>query len=372
MKFNNKNNAVHLLMEDSFSKIGISKDSVELDEALFFCNKEFPHLKSSFRKSIQYLCRPFFEAYQNAKEKLLNVLVKEPVRRSGTFIYTTLNEETLTTFYDLNTEHHGQEMVTNGVVAIFSNIPNNSLPQLIFYSHVKNNNTITSIPSHLLLQGIIYVDYLSYEMTQQLLARRVIGRPIPFFCLAFCLSGGLPRDLIRVFRKVYQLSEQGVKKLAPMTLALLKDDVLAKMRATRVFLQRVEDLQIKCELLRSVYETEMGIIDEGTLVAAINRIKSIKYERSVGQDDTGLNARLATTADQLIGYLYLSITILQFFINNYTETILVDVVKNAELDGLAKARQSLAIDAQASVNYVNLFRNRRGMEEIVTSTVPGG
>jgi len=153
MKFSDKNNAVHLLMEDSLGRVGIVKDSTELNEALSFCNIEFPHLKPLFRKSIQYLCRPFFEAYEKAKEKLLNVLLKEPIRRSGTFIYTTFNEETLTTFYDLNTEDNGREMITNGVIAIFSNIPNNSLPHLIFYCRIKNNDTITSVPSHLLNQG---------------------------------------------------------------------------------------------------------------------------------------------------------------------------------------------------------------------------
>jgi len=153
MKFNDKNNAVHLLMGDSFGKAGISKDSSGLNEALYFCNKEFPHLKPLFRKSIQYLCRPFFEAYQNAKEKLLHVVGKEPLRRCGTFIYPTFNEETLTTFYDLKTEHNGQEIIANGVVAIFANIPNNSLPQLIFYCRITDNNTITSAPYRMLEDG---------------------------------------------------------------------------------------------------------------------------------------------------------------------------------------------------------------------------
>lgn len=92
------------------------------------------------------------------------MLLKEPIRRSGTFIYKTPNEHTNTAFYNLNTKHDDQEMVLNGVIAIFYNFPDNSLPQLIFYTHITDNNTITSAPFDLVKQG-----YTTYTTVNDIL-----------------------------------------------------------------------------------------------------------------------------------------------------------------------------------------------------------
>ena len=49
---------------------------------------------------------------------------------------------------------------------------------------------------------VIHVRYLDLEGSRQLLKKRVIGMPDPFVFLCHCLSGGLPRDLIRAARHV--------------------------------------------------------------------------------------------------------------------------------------------------------------------------
>jgi Cdc6-like AAA superfamily ATPase len=52
---------------------------------------------------------------------------------------------------------------------------------------------------------ILYVDYLNLEGAKQLIQRRVIGFPIPFLCLCYCMSGGLARDMIRICRDILDL-----------------------------------------------------------------------------------------------------------------------------------------------------------------------
>src|SRR6185437_6692725 len=99
MRFHDKNNAVHLLTENGSSKVEIDQNSVEFQKAMFFINHEFPGMRPKFRKSIQYLCKPFYEAYVKAREKLSEVLQKEPIQKSGTLIYSLDSDYTLTTFY---------------------------------------------------------------------------------------------------------------------------------------------------------------------------------------------------------------------------------------------------------------------------------
>src|ERR1700748_2871804 len=117
MKFNDKNSAVHLLTKNGSEVIEIPKDSNDPWTAFVFLYREFPGLRPAFRESIQYLCRPFFDAYEKGKEKLLEALQKEPVHKSGTFIYTMANGETRTAFYDLDARYNGSKIVVNGRTA---------------------------------------------------------------------------------------------------------------------------------------------------------------------------------------------------------------------------------------------------------------
>ncbi|HEY4064153.1 MAG TPA: hypothetical protein VGM30_19740 [Puia sp.] len=146
MRFHDKNNAVHLLVENSSGKVGIAENSTEFKEALFFMSREFPGMRDRFRQSIQYLCKPFFEAYFKAKDGLTEVLKREPIQKSGTLIYSPSAGYTLTEFYDLDTRNNGKEMVVNGRIAILANFSTIAHPQLVFYSRIKENQTVTFEP----------------------------------------------------------------------------------------------------------------------------------------------------------------------------------------------------------------------------------
>ncbi|AEV84921.1 hypothetical protein ACWT_3897 [Actinoplanes sp. SE50] len=49
---------------------------------------------------------------------------------------------------------------------------------------------------------MVRVEHLDFVRAVELLGRRVVGLPDPFVALAYCLSGGLPRQLIRVAREM--------------------------------------------------------------------------------------------------------------------------------------------------------------------------
>jgi hypothetical protein len=52
---------------------------------------------------------------------------------------------------------------------------------------------------------VISVDYLTIDESRDLLRTRLIGLPLRFIALCHALSGGLPRDLLRVARRLFEL-----------------------------------------------------------------------------------------------------------------------------------------------------------------------
>lgn len=83
---------------------------------------------------------------------------------------------------------------------------------------------------------IVEVDYLDLDDSKLLLQRRAIGMNVPFLCLCHCLSGGLPRDLIRVARELLERSRvRGAsQELTDLTRALITADMDRKLRAIEI------------------------------------------------------------------------------------------------------------------------------------------
>ena len=80
---------------------------------------------------------------------------------------------------------------------------------------------------------IIKVSYFGFDDAKQMLARRILGLPVPFTGLCYCLSGGLPRDLIRAARRLIDISDPsiGELELGRATSMLLRDELALKTEA---------------------------------------------------------------------------------------------------------------------------------------------
>jgi hypothetical protein len=87
---------------------------------------------------------------------------------------------------------------------------------------------------------IVRIERFSYEQSRTLIKRRTI-MPDPFIALCHCVSGGLPRDLIRTARTLYRLNAQRKLggSLENITRALITEDLHAKTAASWVELARL-------------------------------------------------------------------------------------------------------------------------------------
>jgi hypothetical protein len=142
MRFNDRNTALHLLGSKNNYTVAIPTESVGFSLAVSFLDTEFDGMKPLFRKSIQYLCKPFLDAYLKAQVSLYHALEKEPIHKSGTLIYTSGVGSHLTTFYDLDTKHNGKELIANGTIVTFSDVPNTSNQGLVFLARIKDNEAV--------------------------------------------------------------------------------------------------------------------------------------------------------------------------------------------------------------------------------------
>jgi len=62
---------------------------------------------------------------------------------------------------------------------------------------------------------VVHLSYIDLKQAREIISRRLIGFPEPFLQLAYALSGGLPRDLIRVTRKmVMPVTESDLSRLS--------------------------------------------------------------------------------------------------------------------------------------------------------------
>jgi hypothetical protein len=90
---------------------------------------------------------------------------------------------------------------------------------------------------------VIQLDYQSLASSKRLLSRRVLNVPDPYLCFCHILAGGLPRDLIRVCRALFDARSVGCpNKLANICGYVLHSDIRAKLRAVAVVAERQKDL----------------------------------------------------------------------------------------------------------------------------------
>jgi Cdc6-like AAA superfamily ATPase len=130
---------------------------------------------------------------------------------------------------------------------------------------------------------IIVVEPLSLEEARDLLLKRVPGFTDSFVYLVHALSGGLPRELIRVTRRVVEVNQKlrsadHHPRLEDLTVALVTENLLETIRAARNQMSRLTlrtDWVIIFEKLRS---SSARLHQSGSLWISILRSPSVVEE----------------------------------------------------------------------------------------------
>jgi Cdc6-like AAA superfamily ATPase len=200
----------------------------------------------------------------------------------------------------------------------------------------------------------VYIPYLDFDGSRHLLAQR-IPEPPPDVYRAFChiLSGGLPRDLIRNCRKLYDYRRENQTKdntVAETCPAIVRRDIKAKLEAIRHNLQRVPDEEKTAEILAILAVDEWN---RETLAEAILKL-GIYQSGLMGMPgpDKKNELALANILEEIKAYLWFSLAVMTTFASITSAAVYDDLHQRKVFERLASARQWMAVNRAAAIGTV--------------------
>ena len=214
---------------------------------------------------------------------------------------------------------------------------------------------------------IVEVDYLDLASSKRLLRRRAIGMAAPFLCLCHCLSGGLPRDLIRVAREMFELSRvpQSGQKLADLTTAMITRDMNRKWQAVVIAAAEFELEPHTGQFLDKIRTIQRVTTSKELLVACRTLADLVREFPSDPGRARESQLKLAKLHFELAAYYYYCATLMQFFNSDLSEERLKaaeDEPGEMGIDQLARARQAFAVSPQLAWSMNSEFRDAYGMD----------
>ena len=216
--------------------------------------------------------------------------------------------------------------------------------------------------------SIIYVENMNIEESKNLLARRVIGLPVPFVGLCHCMAGGLARDVIRYCREIVEFARlsQGENNLSSLCLSLLKSDIESKVRASYISVREIHLEPARTQFIKGLRALRLDSISFDTLLEDSINLLEKKSEISAKWDDSLQDAEsrerlnsIFELIEELGIYLYYSSTVLEFHQKMEAKLRNQDrELDNVAIEGLAEARQSFAFNPINARSIVTMFREK--------------
>ena len=219
--------------------------------------------------------------------------------------------------------------------------------------------------------NVIYVDYLNLEKTKRLIARRVIGMPVPFSCLCYCVSGGLARDAIRACRNLIECAETGLKeqRISKLCRCLLLSDIQSKILATATSVRNFRSAPHGSFFLGELYNLQTSIEHKTDIrESCVNFLKDYqrKFNTIPGSNkEVAEHDSIKSLHKGFAAYLYYCITIIDFFDKNLNTSTLKDAEDKGAFDKLARVRQCLSIEPAIAIDIIDTFRSMYKMEIIM-------
>ena len=212
---------------------------------------------------------------------------------------------------------------------------------------------------------VLFLETPDIEYSQLLLRRRVIGMPLPIVYYCHVLSGGLPRDLIRVCREVFDTAQRRVGEV-PLTF-IAEENVLADLKSKiRAISIAATDNLIEPEasiLFDSIsrittdYDNHKNWLDMANLL--LNQLGELS-----GQGEINTQPKIRKLIQELASYLLFSATALQYF-KQMGEHLAIQAPTKVEismLEQLAKAKQLITSSPKYSRSVTCMFREQFNLE----------
>jgi hypothetical protein len=210
---------------------------------------------------------------------------------------------------------------------------------------------------------VLSVAPLPLDHAKDLLRGRVVGLGPPYMDLCHCLSGGLPRDLLRVVRQLSLHNGQGMA-MDQVCTELVKAELERKVEATTVSAREIVLEPHVSEFLLWLRELATEDLTPTTL-----RVRSAALQadsaRLIPDDEKALAdyRDLARLRAELAAFTYYLATVLQLFGGVTGDPAAYfgvveagEDTRTSRIDALARARTAFSVNPRVAVAIVDEFR----------------
>ena len=228
---------------------------------------------------------------------------------------------------------------------------------------------------------IVRIESLTCEEATRLIRGRTI-MPETFAALCHCLSGGLPRDLIRTARTLYSLNADRELdgRLDSIVRAVVESDLRAKTAAYIMELGQLHwnvAVPSVVHMLRILPDRAMKGEDLFLACAEIResmgkRVNASRHgghsRNETGETAIGARSHFGTLMTEICSYSYFAVTILQFFERQLTDKELMTAgltQGDGSFDSLAEARLQFAQGPVLAWDIVSAFRETHGFPTLM-------
>lgn len=164
---------------------------------------------------------------------------------------------------------------------------------------------------------VVRVNYLSLSESQRILRSRVLGMSLPFEYLCYCLSGGLPRELVREAQSIIACAAAGDTSLERITRKRVVDDLERGLHGLRSASRGViEDYPKIAELLRVSQRLATGTTDAATILDSLSYLN--ERGKRWGRCSNSFRQMWLST----LNHLYYTATVLEWFSSDLDEETL--------------------------------------------------
>lgn len=212
---------------------------------------------------------------------------------------------------------------------------------------------------------MVRLDPLDLKTAMQLLGRRVIGLPYPFVALCHVLSGGVPRELMRVARDVFEVrTNTNNSAQHEVSCDVVADEIISR----ELYSTRQGLLPIAAQLAVPGISDFVGILDDrgwptGDISGDIARMSKVLSNITSAAKMDGTLTAAENVCDRFAAAVFFFLTVGEIFRQRIedvvTELVAYDSAKAAKegpLQTLVKARAVLAVNPSLAVNRVRDFR----------------
>lgn len=216
---------------------------------------------------------------------------------------------------------------------------------------------------------VIHLNYFNFDESKKLLNKRVIGLPVPYILLSHCLSGGLPRDLIRIIRRFIQVSaECGSNEMKDILTFFINEEIKSKLRSLMVKLNNYDSLKEMDLIAKCMIELNNDKFDIINLTNKLeqftNKLQS-KSENKKPKDLINLISNLSNYL-KLIESTKIYFLSINDWQNNFSNRV-------KQIENIAFAKQSLSVNPNLSDHIIDeVISNlktatNKGLDAILTN-----